>query len=223
MSLAIETSPHAPSSAPRLADAAQPVREAIAIAVALLAAASLVWTPGKETPLPALGWAAAFLLLAVHQDVRSLRIPNWLTFPSLLGAIALGALHAGFAGAGFALLGIAAALGVGFIPFALGWLGAGDVKAGMVLGALWGAETFLGVFWWMLVVGGLLAVAFVAVQGGLLDLLGRWLRSAHATLLTRRLTYFRPAAGSAAAHGLPFAVAMALGACAFQIWGTPWN
>jgi prepilin peptidase CpaA len=223
MRLAIETSPHAPSSAQRLADAAQPGREALAIGVAVLAVASLVWTPGKEAPLPALGWAAAFLLLAVHQDVRSLRIPNWLTFPALLGAIALGGLHAGLAGAGVAVLGAAAALGVGFLPFAMRWLGAGDVKAGMVLGALWGAEAFLGVFWWMLVVGGLLALVFVAVQGGLVDLLERWLRSAHATLLTRRLTYFRPATGSAAGKGLPFAVAMALGAGAFQIWGTPWN
>lgn len=223
MRLAIETSPHAPPGAQKLAETAQPAREAIAIGAALLAAATLVWTPGKEAPLPALGWAAAFLLVAVHQDVRSLRIPNWLTFPSLLGAIALGAVQGGLAGTGDALLGAATALAVGFVPFAMRWLGAGDVKAGMVLGALWGAPIFLGVFWWMLVVGGLLAVAFVAAQGGLVDLLVRWLRSAHATVLTRRLTYFRPAAGSAAAHGLPFAVAMALGAGAFQIWGTPWR
>jgi prepilin peptidase CpaA len=223
MRLSIESSPHAPSGAQRLAAAAPPGREAIALGVAALAAAGLVWTPGKEVPLPALGWAAAFLLLAVHQDVRSLRIPNWLTFPSLLGAIVLGALHAGAAGAVVALLGAGAALAIGFVPFALRWLGAGDVKAGMVLGALWGAETFAAVFWWMLVVGGLLALAFVAAHGGLLDLLARWLRSAQATLVTRRLTYFRPAAGAAAAQGLPFAVAMALGAGAFQIWGTPWN
>ncbi len=223
MRLAIESSPHAPSGAQRTAASAQPGREAIALGVAALAAASLVWIPGKEAPLPALGWAAAFLLLAVHQDVRSLRIPNWLTFPSLLGAIVLGAARGGHAGAGLALLGAAVALGIGFVPFALRWLGAGDVKAGMVLGALWGAETYLGVFWWMLVVGGLLALAFVTAQGGLLDLLARWARSAQATLLTRRLTYFRPAAGAAAAHGLPFAVAMVLGAGAFQIWGTPWK
>jgi len=223
MRLAIESSPQAPPSAQRIAGSAQPGREAMALAVAAFAAACLVWTPGKEAPLPALGWAAAFLLLAVHQDVRSLRIPNWLTFPSLLAAIALGAVHGGASGAGVALAGAGVALAVGFVPFALRWLGAGDVKAGMVLGALWGAETYLGVFWWMLVVGGLLALAFVAAQGGLLDLLARWARSAQATVLTRRLTYFRPAAGSAAARGLPFAVAMVLGAGAFQIWGTPWK
>jgi prepilin peptidase CpaA len=223
MSVAIDTSAPAPSGAERLAVPAPPGSEAIAVGVAVLTVTLLVWAPGKETPLPALGWAAAFLLFAVHQDVRSLRIPNWLTFPSLLGAIALGAVEAGLHGALVALLGAAVALGVGFVPFALRWLGAGDVKAGMVLAALWGAECYLGVFWWMLVVGGLLAVAFVAVQGGLLDLLSRWLRSAHASLATRRIVYFRPAAGSAAARGLPFAVAMALGATAFQLWGTPWN
>jgi prepilin peptidase CpaA len=223
MSLAIDTTAPAPSGAERLAAAAPPGGEAIAIGVAVLSAACLVWAPGKVEPLPALGWAAAFLLFAVHQDVRSLRIPNWLTFPSLVGAIALGALEGGLRGAGVALAGAAVALAVGFVPFALRWLGAGDVKAGMVLAALWGAECFLGVFWWMLVVGGLIAVAFVAVQGGLLDLLSRWLRSAHATLVTRRIVYFRPAAGSAAARGLPFAIAMALGATAFQLWGTPWN
>src|SRR5512145_2863668 len=150
MRLAVETSPHAPPGAQRLAEADHPVREAIAIGVAVLAAASLLWTPGKEAPLPALGWAAAFLLLAVHQDVRSLRIPNWLTFPALLGALVLGAARSGLAGAGVALLGAAVALAIGFLPFALRWLGAGDVKAAMVLGALWGAEIFVGVFWWML-------------------------------------------------------------------------
>jgi prepilin peptidase CpaA len=221
MRLALENPSHAPAGARPNADAVG--REALAIAVALLAAGGLVWIPGKEAPLPALGWAAAFLLLAVHQDLRSLRIPNWLTFPALLGALVLGAVRGGLAGAGAALLGAGVALAIGFVPFALRWLGAGDVKAAMVLGALWGAETFAGVFWWMLVVGGLLAVAFVAAQGGLADLLARWLRSLQATLATRRLTYFRPAAGSAAAHGLPFAVAMALGAGAFQLWGTPWN
>jgi len=223
MRLAIDTTAAAPSGAERTAAADPWAREAGAVAVAALAAACLVWTPGKEAPLPAVGWAAAFLFLAVQQDVRALRIPNWLTFPSLAAALALAALQGGPEGALHALAGAGAALAVAFVPFALRWLGAGDVKAGMVLGALWGAGAFLRAFWWMIVVGGLLAVAFVGAQGGLRDLLGRWLRSAHATLMTRRLTYFRPAAGSAAATGLPFAVAMALGASAYQIWGTPWK
>ena len=223
MRLAIDTTAAAPLRAERPAATDRRAREAGAVAIAALSAACLVWTSGKEAPLPAIEWAAAFLFLAVQQDVRDLRIPNWLTFPALAAAIALGALHGGVAGAIHSLGGAGVALAIGFLPFALRWLGAGDVKAGMVLGALWGAGTFLGAFWWMLVTGGVLAVAFVAAQGGLRDLLGRWLRSAQASVMTRRLTYFRPTAGSAAAAGLPFAVAMALGAAAFQTWGTPWK
>jgi prepilin peptidase CpaA len=197
--------------------------EVISLGVAAFAVAALVWIPGKETPLPALGWAAAFLFLAVHQDVRRMRIPNWLTFPALLLAVGLGALDAGVSGLLSALAGAGIGLAVMFVPFAMRWLGAGDVKAGMVLGALWGGDVFLPVFWWMVVAGGVFAIAWVALQGGLWDLLCRWGRSAQATLLTRRLTYYGPASGSVTATGLPFAVAMAFGAAAFQIWGTPWS
>jgi hypothetical protein len=39
--------------------------------------------------------------------------------------------------------------------------------------------------------------------------------------MTRRVTYFGPAEG--ATTGLPFAVAMGLGAAAYQVWGMPWS
>ena len=91
MRLALHSTAAAPSEAQRPAAADPRVREAGAVAVALLATVCLVWSPGKEAPLPAVAWAAAFLFLAVHQDVRALRIPNWLTFPSLAAALALAA------------------------------------------------------------------------------------------------------------------------------------
>ena len=57
-------------------------RVAVATATAALVVACLFWTAGQE-PLPSFGWAAAFLFLAIQQDVFRLRIPNWLTLPSL--------------------------------------------------------------------------------------------------------------------------------------------
>ena len=195
---------------------------AAALAVAGLVSVCFVSTSG-EGSLPARGWAATFLFLAVAQDVRNLRIPNWLTFPSLLVALTVGLAAGGLAGLGHAALGAALALGVFVVPYLLGGLGAGDVKAAAVLGALWGAPFVLPVFWWMLIAGGLLALAWIAVRGGLPDLLRRWLRSAQATFFTRRFTYFAPGAGSAAGAGLPFAVAMGLGAAAYQLWGTLWH
>lgn len=207
---------------PRSSDAGATVgKRAFALAAAVLVVGCLFWT-AQEKPLPALPWAAAFLFLAVEQDVRRLRIPNWLTFPSLMFAIVLGGVTAGWEGTGAAAAGAGLAFALLFVPFACRWVGAGDVKAAMVLGALWGTELFLPVCWWMVVMGGAIAIALVAVRGGLIDLASRWLRSLQLTVLTRRPTYFAPASSSAAAGGLPFAVAMGLGAVAYQTWGMPW-
>lgn len=197
------------------------IRESVtAFAVALLLVACVVFA-SRGAPLPALGWAAAFLLVAVYQDLTRLRIPNWLTLPGLLLALLLGALLGGPEGLLQALLGAGVALAIMFLPFACRCMGAGDVKACMVLGALWGPAIFLPVFGWMVVAGGVLAILLMAARGELGNLAGRWLRSAKATLVTRRITYFGPEAG--AATGLPFAVCMALGASAYGLWGNPWS
>ena len=176
----------------------------------------------KGGPLPQLAGAAAFLLLAIEQDVRRLRIPNWLTFPALAGALALAFATAGFPGLGSALAGAGVTFGLLFPAYCLRWLGAGDVKAAMVLAALFGTHVFLSMLWWMVLAGGLLGLVLLVTGGGLRDLLGRWWQSAKLTLLLRRPTYVQPAPGSAAARGLPFAVAMGVGATAFQLWGVPW-
>lgn len=193
----------------------------VALGAALGVCASFVLS-GTDAPLPALGWAAAFLFLAVESDVRARRIPNWLTFPALAGALALAAWQGGLVGALHALAGAGVALAILFLPFAFRWLGAGDVKAVMVLGALWGREAIVPALWWMILVGGVLAVALLASRGELLDLLRRWGSSLWHSLLSRRPVYHAPARGSAAVEGLPFAVAMGLGAAAFQLWGAPW-
>jgi prepilin peptidase CpaA len=176
-----------------------------------------------ETPLPQTLGTAAFLLIAVFSDVQSRRIPNWLTFSALAAALGCAFLIPGGTSGVMALAGSALALVIFGVPFAFGWLGAGDVKACMVLGALWGPSPLAGAAGWMVVCGGLLAIVIVALRrGGLKDLVKRWSMSAWYTLRLGRLVYLQPGAGSAAAGGLPFAVAMGIGASAFQILGSPW-
>jgi prepilin peptidase CpaA len=111
------------------------------------------------------------------------------------------------------------AFGVLLVPYALGWLGAGDVKAAMVMGALFGRDVFLPMLFWMVLVGGCLAIGLVVVKGGLPDLLRRWFESARQSVLLRRPTYFPPAPGSPAAAGIPFALAMGLGATVYHVLG----
>jgi Flp pilus assembly protein protease CpaA len=192
-----------------------------AAAVGVGVVACLLWT-AREEPLPALGWAAAVLFLFVQQDVSRRRIPHRVTLPALALALGVGFTTGGVGGLGEALLGAGAALAVTFLPFSLRWLGAGDVKGCMVFGAFWGTAVFLGVFWWMLVVGGRLAVAKLAAQGGFGDLMSRWFASAHLSFLRRRPIYVDTNATAPERAGLPFAVAMGLGAAAFQLLGMPW-
>ncbi len=196
-------------------------RFGVSVATAASVSAGFLWS-AQESPLPASVWAAAFLFLAIEHDVRSLRIPNWLTAGGFAAALLLAGVARGTVGLVHALLGAGVALAVLFLPFLLRWLGAGDVKAMMVLGALWGRELVLPTLFWMFVAGGALAIGLVAARGELGDLCTRWGRSLWITLSTRRLTFLAPAPGSAAGGGLPFAVAIGVGASIHQIWGFPW-
>ena len=196
-------------------------RFGVSVAIAASLCAGFLWS-AQQRPLPATGWAAAFLFLAVEHDVRSMRIPNWLTFGGLAVAFGWAGVTGGGELLGQALAGAGVALVLLFVPFLMRWLGAGDVKAMMVLGALWGAENLASALFWIIVAGGLLALVLVAGRGELPDLLGRWWRSLWITLSSRHITYFAPAPGSAAGGGLPFAVAIGIGASVHQIWGFPW-
>ena len=165
-------------------------------------------------------WAAAFPFLAI--DTTCGRCASRTGSPPAASspALALAGVTRGTAGVAHALMGAGVALAVLFVPFLLRWLGAGDVKAMMVLGALWGRELVVPTLFWMFVAGGALAIALVAARGELYDLCTRWRRSLWITLSTRRLTFFAPSPGSAAGGGLPFAVAIGIGASIIRSGGS---
>lgn len=190
----------------------------LSVAIGLLLAAPVLasgWVASK--PLPILGWAAAFLFFAVERDVHCQRIPNWLTFPAFLAAIVYGVFVGGIPGALDALLGAAAAFALLLLPYSVGALGAGDVKAAMVLGAGFGAGDVALQMLLAIGFGGAVAVLRLALLGELGAFAKRWLHCLAATLMTRRLVYLPPAPGSAAARGIPFAVAIALAVTAHQL------
>jgi prepilin peptidase CpaA len=176
----------------------------------------------SSTPLPVFGWAAAFLFFAVASDVRSRRIPNWLTLPALLAAL----LASPWFGATSGLLEAAAGAGLGFAllvgPYALGGVGAGDVKALMVLGAWLGPEAALGVTAWAVIAGGAFGLIMLVQRGEIVVYAKRWGRVLLSMLTLRRISYEPPAVGSIAAGGIPFAGAIAVGLAAQWYGGSPW-
>jgi prepilin peptidase CpaA len=116
----------------------------------------------------ALSVLAAGLTAAVFIDVRSRRIPNWLT--ALMAGAGLVMAVGGMSGLtlGQAALGLAAGLLLMLPGHALGATGAGDVKLMAAVGAILGPRTVFSAFVATAVAGGAFAV-IVALQRGTLQ------------------------------------------------------
>jgi len=92
------------------------------------------------------GIVVLYTCVAVFSDLRTRRIPNWLTVPTLALALAAHACYGGLAGLGFSLLGFAAGFSVLFALWLFGGGGGGDVKMMGALGAWLGAGLTIQVF-----------------------------------------------------------------------------
>jgi len=117
----------------------------------------------------------AFLIAGATIDCWKLKVPNWLTFSMMLSGLALATIQAGWSGLWASLV----LLGFGFLLlwplYAIGGMGAGDVKMQMGFGAWIGALYGLADGFWIVLYGFCLA----AVVGGILAIglmlwHGRW-------------------------------------------------
>jgi prepilin peptidase CpaA len=112
--------------------------------------------------------AAAVAGVAAYTDLRSRRIPNWLTLSALGLGLGANTVLGGVAGGTTALLGVGLGLAL-LLPFyMLRAVGAGDVKLLAALGALVGPTALVSVAVYGAVVGGLIAAAILLGRGRLL-------------------------------------------------------
>jgi prepilin peptidase CpaA len=101
------------------------------------------------------------ILVAAFFDIKERRIPNWIILFGLIAGVVLGAFQSstqlisnvtGFFAGIMALM----------IPFAFGWMGAGDVKLFAAVGALLGYKTLPRVFFYSCMVAGAIALTTLA-------------------------------------------------------------
>lgn len=109
--------------------------------------------------------ATAIALVAVGWDLATRRIPNLLTLGAAIAALAVHAYLEGFSGVWMSLSGwlVGAALLLPF--FALGGMGAGDVKLMAALGAWLGPASIVWVALYSSIAGGALALVVAALSG----------------------------------------------------------
>jgi prepilin peptidase CpaA len=115
--------------------------------------------------------ATAAASLAAVVDVRSRRIPNWLTGSLVLGGLVFNLWRGGMVGVGLALAGAALGLAI-LLPFyAVRAIGAGDVKLLAGLGAILGPQALLSVAIYAALAGGVISAIMLARGGRLLSVM----------------------------------------------------
>lgn len=105
---------------------------------------------------------AVSLTVAAAIDAIRFRVPNWLTFPLVIGGWVYSTAAFGWEGLGWSLLGTAVGLALLLPTHAIGGMGAGDVKLFAGVGAWLHATQTWHAFCVSAVLGGLIAIALVA-------------------------------------------------------------
>ncbi len=101
------------------------------------------------------------LIVAAVIDGYKLKVPNWLTFPFIISGWVASTASFGWEGLGWSLLGTAVGLALLLPAYAIGGMGAGDVKLLAGVGAWVGATITLYAFCVSAILGGLIALVMV--------------------------------------------------------------
>jgi prepilin peptidase CpaA len=107
-------------------------------------------------------WLAGVCLAAAAHDARTRRIPNKITYPTMLSLLAFHTALGGLPGFSASGLGLLAGISILLAPYALGKMGAGDVKLLGVVGAALGVSGAVTAFLFTCLAGGLQGVYYLA-------------------------------------------------------------
>ena len=148
-------------------------------------------------------------MIAGWTDLRSRRIPNWLTVPGLVIGVVANTVLGGWSGLKTSLLGALIGLAL-LLPFVLlRSLGAGDWKLAGALGSFVGPALLLDLLIGSVFVAGLMAVALIIYKGRVRQTL-RNIGHILISLVTFRLPGAQVSLDNPESLKVPYGVALAL-------------
>ncbi len=169
-----------------------------------------------KTPL--LVGALLLAVIACWTDLRSRRIPNWLTVPGAVIGIAASTAFGGWQGLKTSLLGLAVGL-VLLLPFvALRSLGAGDWKLAGAIGAFVGPGALVDLLLGSVFVAGIMAVVLVIHKGRVRET-ARNIGHILVSLVTFRLPGMQVSLDNPDSLKIPYGVALGFTVVVYGVFG----
>ena len=178
-------------------------------------------TPESHEVTRGVIWFVSIVLVeAAVIDGLKLRVPNWLTYHFALGGLAFAAWTGGSSLFLWSLAGLATGLALLMPLYAIGGMGAGDVKLLAGVGAWVGAWTTVWAFATSAVVGGLMAVAMVAWSGQYVHHWVQFQAIGHEILTIRNPEKLAAIAAERKPRMklLPYGIPIAVGTIAYFAW-----
>jgi len=153
----------------------------------------------------------ALTLWIAWGDLRTRRIPNYLTLGTAVAGLAYNFMGYGLSGLADGVLGMLLGCAFLILPYLWGGMGAGDVKALAALGAWLGPWLTVFLFCYMGIAGGVIALGYLAWQGILWQKIQEGWVFLLNLILCRPDGPPRPPSPSQLTEGIPYGVAIAVG------------
>lgn len=163
-------------------------------------------------------FASLFFLIICATDTLLGKIPNLATLSLLLVGLWFNFRSNGLSGLALSMAGLLTGLALLIVPYLMGGMGAGDIKALAALGALLGPGPVLQVFFLGGLIGGGMAMIYLAVSDNPLERLRSW--KANSWRVINRIQPFKPDSSKAKLRvKYSYGPAIAFGFFAFITWG----
>ena len=176
--------------------------------------------PVAGSMVDALGWISSrgnlliplgLTLWIAWGDLRTRRIPNYLTLGTAVAGLAYNCMSQGLPGLVNGLLGMLLGFACLILPYLLGGMGAGDVKALAALGAWLGPKLTLLLFCYMGIAGGVLALGYLVWTGSLWEKIKQSWTFLLYMILSRPGVRVKTPSPAQLTKGIPYGVAIAVG------------
>jgi prepilin peptidase CpaA len=153
----------------------------------------------------------ALTLWIAWGDLRTRRIPNYLTMGTAVAGLVYNTINQGLPGLADGILGMLLGFAFLILPYLWGGMGAGDVKALAALGAWLGPRLTVFLFCYMGIAGGVLALGYLLWKGVLWQRIKQGWTFLLNLILCRADGAPQPPSPSQLSEGIPYGVAIAIG------------